>query len=463
MALTKEERQYLGTIYQKLDPLKPLEPGDPFYQSIYGAPGCDDPVDLLQQHIGWNPIDSMQMFSGFRGSGKTTELKRLKKNLEEQGYVVLYADALEYLNPSQEIEISDLLVVLAGAFSDAIEKEFKVDLAEESYWSRLKNYLTKTTVSLTEARSKTEIDTPLKEWFGGGKASIDLKFELRDTPSFRQKLQQFMEGRISELKNQTHKFIEDGVKIIRKKKGDETGIVFIFDSLEQLRGSRSNEQSVIRSVERLFADNMQMLALPYVHVVYTVPPWLQFAMPGLADIVMLPSVRQWYNDGVRTPYEPGSNSLRSLIHKRFGEEGCQKYFGTSVDGLYPLAERLIAVCGGHFRDLLLLFREALLRTKSLPVTEDVINLATTSFRSTFLPIAIDDAQWLDKIGKLRTTSLPSVKTEDVTRLTRFLDTHFVLYLTNGEEWYDIHPLIRDEVAAIVQRHGELKSSATPST
>ena len=65
MALTKEERQYLGTIYQKLDPLKPLEPGDPFYQSIYGAPGCDDPVDLLQQHIGWNPIDSMQMFFRF--------------------------------------------------------------------------------------------------------------------------------------------------------------------------------------------------------------------------------------------------------------------------------------------------------------------------------------------------------------------------------------------------------------
>jgi hypothetical protein len=40
---------------------------------------------------------------------------------------------------------------------------------------------------------------------------------------------------------------------------------------------------------------------------------------------------------------------------------------------------------------------------------------------------------------------------DVSRLTRFLDTHFVLYLRNGEEWYDIHPLIREEVQAIVDR------------
>jgi hypothetical protein len=29
----------------------------------------------------------------------------------------------------------------------------------------------------------------------------------------------------------------------------------------------------------------------------------------------------------------------------------------------------------------------------------------------------------------------------------------VLYLINGEDWYDIHPLIRDEVAEIMQTAG----------
>ncbi len=44
----------------------------------------------------------------------------MRERLEESGYVVLYADALEYLNPNLPIDISDVLVVLAGAFSDAL-------------------------------------------------------------------------------------------------------------------------------------------------------------------------------------------------------------------------------------------------------------------------------------------------------------------------------------------------------
>ena len=38
----------------------------------------------------------------------------------------------------------------------------------------------------------------------------------------------------------------------------------------------------------------------------------------------------------------------------------------------------------------------------------------------------------------------------VNRLARFLDSHFVLYFVNGKEWYDIHPLIREEVADVMR-------------
>lgn len=90
----------------------------------------------------------------------------------------------------------------------------------------------------------------------------------------------------------------------------------------------------------------------------------------------------------------------------------------------------------------MLLRETVVRAKSLPVSDQAIQKAILKVRSNFLPIAIEDAIWLDQIEKLRTAALPSNKPEDASRLTRFLDTHFVLYLTNGEEWYDIHPLIR---------------------
>ena len=44
--------------------------------------------------------------------------------------------------------------------------------------------------------------------------------------------------------------------------------------------------------------------------------------------------------------------------------------------------------------------------------------------------------------------MKTTEPEEINRLTRFLDTHVVLYLKNGEEWYDVHPLIRKEVATI---------------
>ncbi len=89
--------------------------------------------------------------------------------------------------------------------------------------------------------------------------------------------------------------------------------------------------------------------------------------------------------------------------------------------------------------------------QSFPVTQDVISSAITAVRGSFLPIAIDDAKWLAQIERVRGAALPTTGEKDVNRLTRFLDTHFVLYFANGVEWYDIHPLIREEVAAIVKR------------
>lgn len=41
--------------------------------------------------------------------------------------------------------------------------------------------------------------------------------------------------------------------------------------------------------------------------------------------------------------------------------------------------------------------------------------------------------------------------ESQQRITFFLDTHCALILRNGEEWYDVHPLIRDDVEEILKR------------
>lgn len=470
MPLTASDKELLKGIYRKVKD-QPLKPGtaefDQFYQRIYEIPGKEDPVDFLQKAIQFSEYESLQLFSGFRGSGKTTELFRLKRRLEEEGYVVLYVDALEYISPSDEIDISDLLIVLAGAFSDALERwaselQQPVALAHESYWTRIKNFLTKTSVELNEATVSLGGETPAGQVLGSLKGGLDLKLAIKESPTFRQNLQKLMANRIGELRASVGEFFEDGVKAVKEVWGDEKQVVYIFDSLEQLRGALTNEEGVLKSVERVFANHLNLLSLPYIHAIYTVPPWLQFVMQG-NNIYLLPCIRLWNNDAERTHYEPGWNAVRSLVRKRIGQEGCEKLFGCKPDKPFISADDLIAVCGGHFRDLLRLLGDIVRRAETLPLTPGVLNSAVMSLRDDYSPIAIEDALWLAKIGEYRTPMLPDTKPETISRLTRFLDTHVVLHLTNGVKWYDIHPLVRDEVAKLVklQKDAQLLKVAQP--
>jgi hypothetical protein len=126
-----------------------------------------------------------------------------------------------------------------------------------------------------------------------------------------------------------------------------------------------------------------------------------------------------------------------------------------------LIDEIIGVCGGHFRDLLRLLRDTVVRATSLsnlPVPSTLIANTINAARRDFLPIAQDDARWLSEIAKVRATALPSTDAAPVNRLARFLDSHFVLYFVNADEWYDIHPLIRDEVAEVVQAAAAVPSS-----
>jgi hypothetical protein len=425
-----DDRQYRKWVYQRLDD-RPLKAGDPLYQPVYDHPGCEDPIRLLQDRIEFAKTESLNLFSGFRGSGKTTELFRLRERLAALGYVVLYADALQYINPAAPIEIADLLIVLAGAFSDALENQHGIALKEEGYWTRLHNWLTTTEVSLKEISLKS---------------GADLKLELRSAPSFRQRLSQALSPRIGELHAQVTNFFEDGFKAIRQKLGTDVTVVFLFDSLEQVRGSLSNEQEVTHSVEVLFSKNLRMLEIPYLHVVYTVPPWLKFLLPGV-PMVVLPCLRTWNNDEERSICNPGMEGLRSLIGRRFTQDGLTSFFGPDP---FARADRMISLSGGHFRDLLLLLQETVLRAEDLPVSDDAMDRAIIEVRSRFLPIALDDARWLVEIERERSTLLKTSDAAEINRLTRFLDTHLVLYLRNGEEWYDLHPLIRDEVQKIAK-------------
>jgi hypothetical protein len=444
--LTPDDDTFLALVHDNLRPEQPLDAGSPFYEPLHNeALGEHDPVRLMQREVTLSRVQSLQLFSGFSGGGKTTELLRLKSILETRGYLVLYADALTYLNPSEPVDISDLIMVLAGSFSDALADLAEVDIEGESFWTRFANFLTNTDVLISSGELRGELAAA-----GAVKAGISIKAEFKTGSSFRQRLQKALSGRLAELKAEADGFFEDGIKAVRAALGVDKKIVFIFDSLEQLRGNYQNWQSIIRSVEQVFTVHLDKLNLPHIHAIYSVPPWLKFIAPPEAAMTILPTVHLWNNDPDRSRFEMGWNAFRSLVRRRLGDDGLTRLFGPDPQGQTAAVDRLIDACGGHVRDLLRLLQSTLKYTDALPVSNRVLDSVINAAKRDFQPIALEDAKWLAEIGLHRDTVLQQIDERSVERLSNFLNRHQVMYFVNGTAWYDIHPLIRDEVRRIIQ-------------
>lgn len=447
-----DEFRFLKDMHGRLTD-EPLTPGSPYYEPLHEGNIQDDPVARMFTSIAFAPVESIQLFSGFSGSGKTTELLRLKERLERNGFVVVYANALDYLNPAEPVDITELLIVLAAAFGEAVAELPGGATLTESFWGRLLNFLTNTELSLTQAGVKVEAEAPLKEVFGKLRAGVDLKLELKTASSFRQNLQRVLNNHLTSLQQQVSEFYADAVRRIRRDKGEQTNIVFLFDQMEQMRGGLLTERDVIHSVERIFTIHVERLKIPNIHVVYTVPPWLKFVTPGMVAMVLLPARHLWNNNAARTPTESNRRAFHSVVMKRLGEDGANRLFGEEPTGRARLIDTLIDQSGGHLRDLLRLLRDVVLRSASLPalpITSCVVAATINALRRDYLPIARSDAKWLAEIARNRATALPDTEPGAINRLSRFLDSHRVLYFVNAEEWYDVHPLIRDEIDKVLR-------------
>ena len=108
MALAQATRDELKTLYNALAD-RVLEPGDPVYVAQVNHQGMADAVEEMATEIDWQEGGGVCLFTGQRGTGKSTELKRLKKRLEQLGAVVFYVDLSEFMLLTKEVEISDFL------------------------------------------------------------------------------------------------------------------------------------------------------------------------------------------------------------------------------------------------------------------------------------------------------------------------------------------------------------------
>ena len=218
--------------------------------------------------------------------------------------------------------------------------------------------------------------------------------------------------------------------------------MLLLDSIEHIRGTLANAEDVHGSVERLFAGHSEKLHLPGLHVIYTVPTYLKIRYPNVdalyepGGLIVLPAFKLFDQDENRTPVPENFDAMERVIRQR-GD--WRRLLGNDRS----LLDRLIRNSGGHLRDLLHLLSQVLLRARELPVPERTVDAAISQMRSTFLPIPNVDALWLDGIADSYQVNLEELAA--LPSLSRFFDTHLVLCYRNGEEWYDVHPLVREHV------------------
>ena len=417
------------------------------YVSIYADPNFEehDPVKLLMRSIEYSTGQSVQLLSGYRGSGKSTELRRLRRKLDGRGvYKVALIDIEEYLSPSQPIDVSDFLMALAGGLGDALldAGHLMGDPAHEGYWPRLVNFLTRTNIEVTEVSAglSAGASTPDKSTTLG--ASSVFKASLKSDPSFREKLQKRMAGHLGALTRDVRAYVEECVKKVKARYGPDTEVVLLVDSLEHIRGTFTNAAAVQDSVINLLVQHSDKLHFDYLHVVYTVPPYLKVLQPNLGSLYepgglqMIPTLKV-RPKGSSEPFQPALDLLEKLISER-GD--WKRLLGTESRGV---VDELSQLSGGHLRDYLRLFAEIIRRADKLPVSRSVVDAAIQQIRAGFLPISDEAAIWLDRTASDHDVALQS--NERLHELAGYFEAHLVLNYRDGADWYDVHPLIRDVV------------------
>ena len=432
MALSQTTRDALKALYNALAD-RVLEPGDPVYIAQLNRRGGADAVEEIATEVDWQEGGGVCLFTGQRGTGKSTELKRLKQRLEELGAVVFYVDLSEYMLLTKEVEISDFLVSLAGSMSEQVQTRYGGSPGNRSYWERLTLFL-QTKVEFTELGVKLP--------------GLDIKAALKNDPDFKRHVQEAARGHVAQLVQDAHGFLADAVNFVRLKESDPNRkVVLLVDSVERIRGVGSEAMAVYESVRNLFFGHAEHLKVPLLHIVYTIPPYLSVLAAGAGTLMGGAATRRLvsthiFKDRSRDADPDGLSVLRKVIAVRF----------PASDKLFTSAalDALAMSSGGDLREYFRLIRLCLPAVRDdaqLPLTAEAVEPAKNAARNEMLPIPADHLAWLKRIAKSHDTCLE--KDADLPTLAHFLDNRLVLNYRNGSDWYDVHPLLRD----LVDTHG----------
>ena len=386
-------------------------------------------VNLIEEmavRVRLEQTDTCQLLSGQRGSGKTTELNRLARDLAKGNpsyFVVQLETPPELLS---DVEYPDVLLAILNKFWQRVTDE-----GVRLHSMRLR--------SLFEAVADVVSSVRLKE-VEAGEGIVKLTAEVEKNTTTRALVRESLRPRAPTLVEAINETIDAAREELTRK--GFAGIVIIVDNLDRIL------PDVIRGTERLMHEALFIDAADYLrglrcNVIYTIPPALFYSPSALrlwerygTEPVTLPMIPTRTRQDAENP--EGIAKLREMIDERV------KYAGTEMGRVFEneaAVLRLIRVSGGYERGLISLVKRSLLSGK-LPITSAAVDLAVSRSRDAFIRVIRDPQHWqlLRDVaaGKRLGTGADSMK---------LLENFAILeYRDSDGPWYDVNPLAREAPA-----------------
>lgn len=326
-------------------------------------------VDRISTILDLQEADNFStiLFTGHRGSGKSTELKRIQKIWKESYHVI-------YLEVNEETDINDanytdLYLIVIKQVEFALRKlGLKFDQRLLSSFEAWFKEITEENEESVEKSVSVESEASLE---GGApfiaKLMVKLLAQIKGSDKQKTTIRQTLEKDISRLKADINLLLRDAYVKLQKKYPDYKGLLIIFDNLDRISP---------KVADHLFFEYAAQLQELHCTIIYTVPisvlcspknPLSLF--DGNPHIVPMVNIYQFDRNGRDLNYNQiGLDTIASSIEKR-----------VNVDAVFDSRAELLELAkasGGNVRQLMQMMRSACLtaRTKNHPkiLAEDVI-------------------------------------------------------------------------------------------
>ncbi|MEQ8385709.1 MAG: ATP-binding protein [Coleofasciculus sp. A1-SPW-01] len=426
----------LPRFYKACNPSKPLTVGeveDQQYYIDFSPVRGNRIIQSLQRTIALISPDepTCQLFTGHIGCGKSTELLRLKAELEKQGYYVVYFESSQDLDMA-DVDITDILLSVAGRVSESLEG-IKIKL-KPGYFANLFSEIADFLQTPIELNAEAELS------IGIGKITAKTK----ESPKLRRRLREYLEPRTSGILESINTELL-GLATTELRRRGKAGLVVIVDNLDRVDNRPLPSERL--QPEYLFIDRGDQLRKLNCHVVYTLPLSLTFSndveilknrLGGGLPPTILPMVPVRERDG--SECKEGMDLLRQMVLVR----AFPHYTPAQRFALLPevfdnteTLDRLCQISGGHLRNLLgLLF--GCLRQMDPPISRDCLEGVIRESRD-YLTSSIDDEEWelLFQVVQQQTVK------GDV-EYTTLLRSMFVYeYRDRYGNWFSINPALEE--------------------